>query len=270
MSFPFDTNDMAFPGLESVLETVQNQFWWGRSEQQTFIPATISGAARDAGNTVTDVLRGGLLLGRVTSTGYLKEWNPTGTDGSEVIYAVLAAPLKMTDAGSNTDRFTYVFVGGNVYSDRLVIPANAAEGIVADAQEWNVVNQLGALGIKLDKHLQYQGNAYRPRYMTTTAVTGEVALDAVTVLEADHKRTFNFAAADGATAVTLPEPKVGLEFTFVNPVAQTVTLDIGTGKFATPGSVTQDTIALTIGESCRVVGISSTVYYAEITEAATD
>lgn len=271
MSFPFYANDMPFPGLESVLETVQNQFWWGRNEQQVFMPCTVSGAARDSGNTVTSVLRGGLLMGKVKATGLYKEWNPTGTDGSEVIAGILPSPLTMVDAGADTDRYTYMWVSGNAYSDRILVPGNAAEGIVGDAQEWNVVNQLVDKRVLLDKHLQY-GNplVYRPRYMTTTAVTGEVALDAVTVLEADHGRTFNFAAADGATAVTLPEPKVGLTFTFVNPVAQTITLDIGTGKFATPGAVNQDTIALTIGESCRVVGISSSVYYAEITEAATD
>lgn len=267
MSFPFDSNDMAFPGLESVLETVQNQFWWGRSEQQTFLPATISGAARDAGNTVTDVLRGGLLLGRVTATGYLKEWNPTGTDGSEVIFGVLASPLKMIDAASNVDRFSYVFVAGNAYSDRLLVPGNADEGIVGDAQEFNILNQLVSKRVILDKHIQY-GNplVYKPRYMTAA----EIAADAVTVLTSDHGRTFYFSGADAATAVTLPEPLVGLTFTFVNPVAQSITLDMTTGKFLTPGANTQDTIVLTVGESCRIVGTSSALYYAEITEAATD
>lgn len=258
MSFPFDSNDMAFPGLESVLETVQNQFWWGRSEQQTFLPATISGAARDAGNTVTDVLRGGLLLGRVTSTGYLKEWNPTGTDGSEVIFGVLAAPLKMTDATANTDRFSYVFVAGNCYSDRLLVPGNADEGIVGDAQEFNVLNQLTDKRIILDKHVQY-GNAYtyRPRYLTAA----EIAADAVTVTTADHGRTFDMAAADATTTVTLPAAKVGLTFTVVSRAAQTTTIALASGTVVIPGNAAATGVSLTTGESARFVGVAAGVYW---------
>jgi hypothetical protein len=267
MSFPFDTNDMLFPGLDSTLETVQNQFWWGRNEQQTYLPATILSSALDAGNTVTTVLRGGLLLGRVTASGKFKEWNPTGTDGSEVLVGVLPAPLSMLDAGTGADRYTYVMVGGNLLSDRLLVPGNATEGIVGDAQEFNIVNQLVDRHFKLDRHIQYGSPlTYRPRLMTAA----EVAADAVTVLTSDHGRTFYFAAADAATAVTLPEPQVGLTFTFVNPVAQTITLDMTTGKFLTPGANTQDTIALTVGENARIVGVSTALYYAEITEAATD
>lgn len=267
MAYPFDSNDMLFPGIESVLETVQNQFWWGRNEQQTFMPATVVSTAVDSGNTVTTVLRGGLLMGIVTASGKFKEWNPTGTDGSEVIAGILPGPLSMADGGTVADRYTYMWVRGNAYSDRLYIPGNAAEGIVGDALEFHVLNQLQDRGILLDKHMKYgHPFTYRPRFMTAAEVTA----DAVTVTTADHGRTFNFAAADGATAVTLPEPQVGLSFSFVNPAAQTVTLDIATGKFATPGAVTTDTIALTIGESCRLTGISTTVYWAEITEAATD
>ena len=262
MSFPFDTNDMAFPGLESVLETVQNQFWWGRNEQQTFIPATISGAARDAGNTEPTVLRGGLLLGRVSATGFLMEWNPTATDGTEVIFGVLAAPLKMTDAGSNTDRFTYVWVAGNAYSDRLIIKGNADEGIVGDAQEFNILNQLLDRRIILDKHVQY-GNpvGYRPRYMTTTAVTGETALDAVTVQTSDHGRTFDMSAADATTTVTLPAAKVGLTFTVVSSAAQTTTIALASGTMVIPGNAAATGVSLTTGESARFVGIAAGKYY---------
>lgn len=257
MSFPFDTNDMAFPGLESVLETVQNQFWWGRNEQQTFIPATISGAARDAGNTVPDVLRGGLLLGRVTSTGYFMEWNPTATDGTEVIVGILAAPLKMTDAGSNTDRFTYVFVAGNVYSDRLIIKGNADEGIVGDAQEFNVLNQLQDRRVILDKHIQY-GNPYahRPRFMTAA----EIAADAITVTTADHGRTFDMSSADATTTVTLPAAKVGLTFTVYSSAAQTTTIALASGTMVIPGNAAATGVSLTTGESARFVGISAGKY----------
>lgn len=270
MSFPFDTNDMAFPGLESVLETVQNQFWWGRNEQQTFIPATISGAARDAGNTVTDVLRGGLLLGRVTSTGYLKEWNPAATDGSEVIFGILAAPLKMTDAGTDTDRFTYVFIKGNVYSDRLVIKDAADEGMVGHAQEFNILNQLQDRGILLDKHVQY-GNprGYRPRVLTSAEITA----DAVSVQTSDHGRTFLMTGADANTTFTLPAAKVGLTFhVWANVATYSALIALASGSISGPDADgTFTTATLQTGESATFVGTAAGVYQMiNQTESTTD
>lgn len=264
MSYPFDTNDMAFPGIESELNTVQNQFWWGRQEQQTLLQATISGAARDAGNTVTDVLRGGLLMGRVTATGVYKEWNPTGTDGSEVIVGILPYPLKMTDAGSNVDRHAQLFVGGNLYSDRILIPGEADEGIVGHAQEFNVLNQLVDRGFRLDKHLQY-GNplSYRPRLLTAA----EIAADAVTVTTADHGRTFNMVSADATTTVTLPAAKVGLTFTVVSSAAQTTTIALASGTVIIPGNAAATGVSLTTGESARFVGIAAGVYWMMSCEA---
>ena len=264
MSFPFDTNDMAFPGLDSVLETVQNQYWWGRNEQQTFIPATISGAARDAGNTVTDVLRGGLLLGRVTATGLFKEWNPTGTDGSEVLVAILPAPLKMTDAGSNTDRYSYVQIRGNLYSDRILIPAAADEGIVGAALEFHVLNQLVDRGFLLDRHIQY-GNpqVLRPRYLTAAEITA----DAITVLTSDHGRTFDLVSADGTTTVTLPAAQVGLTFKVISRAAQTTTIALASGTIVVPGNAAATSLSLTTGESARFVGVAAGVYAVENWEA---
>lgn len=264
MSYPFDTNDMAFPGIESVLETVQNQFWWGRAEQLTFIPATISGAARDAGNTVTTVLRGGLLLGRVTATGLYKEWNPTGTDGSEVIVGILPAPLNATDNGTNTDRWTYIMVAGNLYSDRLLIPGEADEGIVAHAQEFNVLTQLQDRRFLLDKHLQY-GNpsVFRPRYLTAAEITA----DAVTVTTADHGRTFDLVSADGTTTVTLPAAKVGLVFKVISRAAQTTTIALASGTLVIPGNAAATGVSLTTGESARFIGVAAGVYVMENWEA---
>lgn len=267
MSFPFDTNDMLFPGIDSVLETVQNQFWWGRNEQQTFMPATVSGAARDAGNTVTTVLRGGLLLGRVTATGLLKEWNPTGTDGSEVIYGILPAPLSLLDNGSGADRYTYVFVKGNVYSDRLYVPGQAAEGIVADAQEFNILNQLVDRGYLLDKHVQYgHPLTLRPRYMTAA----EIAADAITVLTSDHGRTFDLASADATTTVTLPLPQKGLTFRVVSSAAQTTTMALtATSYLIVPGNAAATSLSLTTGESCTFIGLDAT-HYSVMNSEATD
>lgn len=258
MSFPFDTNDMLFPGIDSVLETVQNQFWWGRNEQQTYLPATILSSALDAGNTVTTVLRGGLLLGRVTATGKFKEWNPTGTDGSEVLVGILPAPLSMLDAGTGADRYTYVLVGGNLLSDRLIVPGQGTEGIVGDAQEFNIVNQLVDRGFKLDRHI-HMGSPrnFRPRYMTAAEVTA----DAITVLTSDHGRTFDLSAADATTTVTLPLPQKGLTFHVVSSGGQTTTIALtATSYLCIAGSNTATSLSLTIGESATFVGLNATTY----------
>lgn len=263
MSFPFDTNDMLFPGLDAVLETVQNQYWWGRNEQQTFLPATILSSALDAGNTVTAVLRGGLLLGRVTATSKFKEWNPTGTDGSEVLVGVLPSPLSMLDAGVGADRYTYIQVGGNLLSDRLIVPGQGTEGIVADAQEFNIVNQLTDRGFKLDRHIQYGNpNVHRPRFMTAA----EVIANAVTALTSDHGRTFDLVGATGTVTLTLPAAQVGLTFTVVSRAAQTTTMALASGTMVLPGNAAATTLSLTTGESARFVGMAAGVYYVTSTE----
>jgi hypothetical protein len=260
MSFPFDTNDMAFPGFESILETVQNQFWWGRNEQQTFLPATISGAARDSANTVPDVLRGGLILGKVTATGLYKEWNPTGTDGSEIIAGILMGPLKVTDAGSNADRYTFVYVGGNALSDRILIPGEADEGIVGHAQEHQIADQLHDLGVRLDRHTTHRGllSSKQIRLGTTAEM---VTNNAVTVTEGDHGSVLLMTGADGDVTFTLPAAEVGLEFTIVANVAtHSAIVALASGNIAIPGNVAATTITLAPGESATFVGISAGLY----------
>lgn len=261
MSFPFYANDMPFPGLESILETVQNQFWWGRNEQQVFMPCTVSGAARDSNNTVPAVLRGGLLMGKITASGLYKQWNPTGTDGSEVIAGILPSPLTMTDNGTDTDRYTYMWVSGNAYSDRILVPGNAAEGIVGDAQEFNIINQLLDKRVLLDKHLQYGDPLlYRPRYLTAAEVTA----DAVTVTTANHGRTFVMTGADAHTTFTLPTGVVGLTYTvYANVATYNAVVKAASGTFVIPGdaAVAYGTgVTLAPGESATFVCTAATVY----------
>jgi len=94
--FPQFHGGMVAPGIQSTLETPENQFWFGRYEQLTLLNGRIVSTAADAGNTVTTVLRQGLLLGKITTSGKLKEWNPTGTDGSQYIYGILGLPHNVT------------------------------------------------------------------------------------------------------------------------------------------------------------------------------
>ena len=266
MAYPFDTNDMSIPGLETVLETVQNQFWWGPASQQTFLPVCVSGATRDAGNTVTTVVRGGMLMGRILSSGKIVQWGHGATDGSEKIVGILPAPLKMTDSdGNDKDRYTYLYVGGNAMSDRILIPASAAEGIVDAALEFCVANQLQALGIKLDRHYHY-GNAFqfgaRPQLLTTAEAATN---NAVTVAKTDHGTTFLMTsagtAADGNVTFTVPTAVKGLVLHFSADIAtHSAILDVVDNELVVPGDVAADTLTLAPGESCTLVGIAAAKY----------
>ena len=105
----------AIPGLTDVLNTTEAILWWGRFEQVHLVPAVIDGSARDAGNSPTDVLRPGLLLGKNSTDNKLYQWDQTATDGTETIYGILMFAQKMTAGGTDYDRFVgWIMVGGPV------------------------------------------------------------------------------------------------------------------------------------------------------------
>lgn len=68
----------------------------------------------------------GLVLGRVTATGYYKAYNDSNSDGSQVAAAVLFEDVKLTDislsspsgAASGTAIARGIF-GGEVFTDKL-------------------------------------------------------------------------------------------------------------------------------------------------------
>lgn len=250
----------SIPGMNTVLEGVENQPWWGKHEQQVWISEAISGAARDAGNTVTTLLRPGLLMGRVTASGLLKEWNPTGTDGSETIVGILGGIVHAQQGGSNQDRFVgFVQVAGNVYSDRVIIPGTAAEGIVGEALEFQVIQQLGARFL-FDRHFHMRNagkEASRFRYLTAAEITA----DAVTVTTADHGKTFLMDGADGNTTFTLPAAKKGLTFHFAaNVNTHSIIIALASGTISLPGDYAATAVTFSEGESATVVGVTAAQY----------
>lgn len=272
---PSYTGGYSIPGMNTVLEGVENQFWFGETLQQVWLPDTCSGAARDAGNTVTTLLRTGLLLGKITATGLLKEWNPVGVDGSENLYGILGGMLLAQQGGTNQQRYVgFVMVGGNVYSDRIIIPGNASEGIVGDALEFQVIAQLRRRFL-FDRHVtQSSPNGFldsRYRYMTAA----EDVAHAVTVLTSDNGRHFvnkqsdgtTVSAASGTTTFTMPAAKPGLTFCFSASAAQTITMAVASGNIVQPGSVTGTGSTLTTGESAEFVGLSAGLYLQRSCEA---
>ncbi len=117
----------SLPGFSAASETYENHFRWGRDTLGVITGAQLSGAARDAGNTPTTVLRPGLLLGQISATGLLKEYNPTGTDGSQVVHSILMSSFRMQDLdGNNTNRFVWVLAGGPIQAAKLLLLDNQA------------------------------------------------------------------------------------------------------------------------------------------------
>jgi hypothetical protein len=138
----------AKPGMTAQEQTTEAAVFWGPKEMIWPISALISGAARDAGNSPTDVLRAGLLMGKVTATGVAKEWNPTGTDGSQFIMGVMAYDQKMQQNGTDVDRWSgHIVPFGRVKGGSIIIPGEAAAGIDGHANELLVRAQMSYGGL---------------------------------------------------------------------------------------------------------------------------
>lgn len=96
------------------------------ARQKTLVvPMTIAAAAADVGNTgQTHILRKTLVLGMITATGKLVEYDDDGTDdGRRTAYAILdqQVDLKRGDlTADNEDRTANVLLIGHVRSDQLI------------------------------------------------------------------------------------------------------------------------------------------------------
>lgn len=95
---------------------------------------TIDSDARDAQNSPTTVLRSGLLMGLVTATGKLKEYDPDAIDGTESVYGVLEHEVRLTDESDvATDRWTTIVVGATVKPAGLLVKGVSLVGHVSAA-----------------------------------------------------------------------------------------------------------------------------------------
>jgi len=252
MSFEF-TGAFGLPSVQSALETSENVFWWGRFEQEAFIGSIIDGSARDAGNTgYTDVLRPGLLLGRITASGKLKEWTPAATDGTENLYGILGFSQKMSRMGANADRWIgWVYAWGFLKADRIYIPGSTSPGISGNANEHRVRTQLGKRFTFSD---QLEGNDFGG-FRNVVAKTTDY-----TVTAEDHDTLFTTRGAAGAVNFTLPATAlVGLSYSFFNVANQNMTVTGGTADtMVTENDAAADSVAFSsLNEK---VGGSFTVY----------
>lgn len=240
------------PGMGALVETSEREIFWGGDDSQgarLYRSANIDGAARDAGNSPTTVLRPGLLLGKVTSTGFLKEWNPDASDGTQYIAGTLRHELKATDFdANNADRWATVVLRAPLITSRLLIEGTA---LTSSVDEYLARRQLDALGCVLDDDPAGYQAGKGDRYETVTGTSDTITGD-------QNGMTLIYSSAS-AVAVTLPTIKPGLQFDFVRSADEELVVasagsldDIICGGDAAADSVTFTTAGQQIGACLRV------------------
>ena len=232
------------PGINPVVDTFENEFLFGSYPVQQYTGLVISQDARDVGNTINpQILRQGLLLGKVEATQELKEWSPNASDGSEYIWGILNQTISLRSiAGqsggtNNTEsRLTgYIVFAGGLLANRIIIPGSAETGIVGNPNEY-LVRALLRENFFLNDSYQYA----RPNtfIQVLTAADGPV----YTVTEVESGKEFHSTVP---IVATLPAtPYRGLEYKFYNEGA-TTTVSSGSLNIRVPGAALDDNIAVT-------------------------
>ena len=259
MAFEY-TGSFGIPGIYADVETEENIFWWDREENQIWTNVLIEGAARDSGNTgSTDVLRPGLLLGRLTATNKVTEWDPAATDGSERLFGILGPAMKMQRLGSNLDRWVgRIMVGGCVKTERLLIPGGATFGISGDTNEHMVLAQLFPRFQPDGNHWGNPGGGWQA---VRTPTTVEIAVPGLTVTEAQNNTLFTTRGNTADNFVfTLPAtPKKGLRYGFYNVADQGMLITAGANELVGANNATGTTLNVStasehIGVFVEVIG----------------
>jgi len=84
------------------------------------VAVTIASTAADAGSTPTTTLRKGLVLGRVTATGKMKQYSNGASDGTEVAAGILDDEVNLLDdAGTARDSQATMLIHGFVSEAKL-------------------------------------------------------------------------------------------------------------------------------------------------------
>ena len=252
--YNFDAH-FGYPGMGTPVDEIQapTAHKWGKPFDLQFRKVRIDGAARDAGNTgFTDVLRPGLLLGLVASTGELKQWDPAATDGTHRIAGILPNSLKMVQGSTDTDRLVSVIVGGSVTARGLAQASSSTYGIDGTDEEYNIRAQMSK-GFQFDDDPMgfLEGNYAGVMVIAATATLSELHNGSLIVVR----------GAGSAVTLTLPAtPKRGLRYRVYNASAQNLVIAAGTADtMVVFNDLTADSIALQtagdlIGGSFEIIG----------------
>lgn len=245
----------AVPGIGADRTVTESEILWGADQARNgalWQSMVISGAARDAANTPTTVLRPGLILGKVTSTGLLKEWDPDGTDGTQNIWGILDTELRAQDFdATNADRAFRVLVGrAPVRANKLLIQGTALDGAT---DEYLARRMLALAGFVLDDDPFNYKSGLNQRVSRVT--------DAADTLTGDENGSLLIYSNAAATAVTLPAIQAGLSFDILREgdeeivVASSEGDNVIVGNDLSADSITFTTAGEQIGARVRMTAI---------------
>ena len=158
--------------------------------------------ATDASNTPTTNLRHGLLMGQRTADGLASNYQPNGTDGSQLVEGFLWESRDTTDTdGISVNPTGQIVIAGYVRSSQLLLLDEQAR------------RQMQGRFI-FDDRIPGVIGGYRQTLAKTAAYN--------VVAGTDNDTIFTTTGAAGAVQFTLPAVAKGNRFRFVNTVAQTM------------------------------------------------
>lgn len=241
------------PGPAAVRDTVESQFIWNKGVFTVFdMGAIIDGTSTDVGNTnKTTTLRGGLLMGKVASTGKLKPYAAANTDGTQIPYGIMPFDVHVVDADGNTqDRTVGVCIGGYVKGSKLFGLDQWARNIMQGA-------------------FRFDDNFFLPNQRGVPWLKENNQVAAYTVLAADSGTLFT---TGGAATITFTLPTLalatpGCTWWFFNLQNNNMVITAPTGKLIADGNAagtnaTYSTASHIIGSFAQVtLNAAGTFYY---------
>ncbi len=229
----------ALPGPGAVSITNERMALLGPITWYLLKGIVINGsAASDAGNTPTTELRHGLLMGQRTSDLFYANYNPTGSDGTQVVGGFLWEARSTIDNDGNTvNRTGQLVVAAYVRASQLILLDEQAR------------RQMQGRFIFDDRSCSVIGG-----YRQTLAKTANYNVVAGT----DNDTIFTTTGNAGAITFTLPTPAVGNRFLFLNTVNQNMTITAPANTLVALNNATATHIAFTtanqlIGAACEIV-----------------
>lgn len=242
-------------GVGADRTTFESELLWGAphvrdgSIKKSVI---ISGAGRDAGNTITTNLRPGLILGKITATGLYVQLDADAADGTQFFGAVLDTEMRAIDIdGANANReFGMLVARAPIKARRLFIEGVAFIGHV---DEFLLRRQMVAAHFLFDDDPQgyLAGQGYRFETNTTTAHT---------LVAADNGKTVAYSNV-AAVLVTLPTIQPGLEYDLLRVADEEIVVasaegdNIIVGNDMSADSVTVTTGGQQIGQRFRIKSV---------------
>lgn len=225
------------PGMGADNLTGEREFVWGTVNSWHVIGIKINKDSTDAGNTPTTILRRGLIMGKVASTGEYKPYSASATDGSQIPVGVLYQDTNMLDnSGTAVAKNGRLLIAGMLKVLQLI----GFDEIVRRYFNGRFI---------LDDVIYGSGQNF-PLVQAKTAD--------YTVTAADNNTHFTNAGAAGAVNFTLPTCAVGLRYRFTVEANQTLTITAASGKLVAYNNAAATSIAFStanekVGGSVEIV-----------------